>query len=341
VPVFIIEHIPHPPAPVQHIVSLVTQYGLALVFFNVLVEQVGLPVPAIPTLMVAGALAADGHFSVTAVFALAFAACTIGDGLWYGAGRAWGRRVLRLLCRISLSPDACVRQSEYRFERWGALTLVLAKFIPGLSAVAPPLAGAMRLGAGAFFLWNSLGVVLWAGAAVGAGWAFHEQINDLLLRLEDLGTIAVEALAALLAGYVALKWWERRRFYKALRIARIGVDELRRLMHASERPVVVDVRSPSARALDPRYIPGALVMELDEVEKRLDQLPSDRDVVFYCTCPNEVSAAAVAKRLIGLGYVRVRPLAGGLDAWIGAGYEVELRPAPATAATSVREASTT
>jgi membrane protein DedA with SNARE-associated domain/rhodanese-related sulfurtransferase len=317
---------------VQHIVSLVTQYGLALVFVNVLVEQLGLPVPAVPTLVVAGALAAQGQFSVTAVFVLAFAACTVGDGVWYAAGRAWGRRVLRLLCRVSLSPDACVRQSEYRFERWGALTLVLAKFIPGLSAVAPPLAGAMRLAPGTFLLWNSLGVALWVGTAVGAGLLLHEQINDLLVRLEGLGTIALGTLAALLAGYVALKWWERRRFYKMLRIARIGVDELRRLMHAAERPVIVDVRSPSVRALDPRYIPGALVMELDEVEQRLDQLPPDRDVVFYCTCPNEASAAAVAKRLIGLGYVRVRPLAGGLDAWVGAGYEVELRPSPATGA---------
>jgi membrane protein DedA with SNARE-associated domain/rhodanese-related sulfurtransferase len=321
---------------VQHIVSLVTQYGLALVFANVLVEQIGLPVPAVPTLIVAGALAAEGQFPAVAVFALAFAACTIGDGLWYAAGRAWGRRVMRLLCRISLSPDACVRQSEVRFERWGGLTLVLAKFIPGLSAVAPPLAGAMRLGAGPFLLWNSIGVALWVGAAVGAGLLLHEQVNDLLARLEGFGTIAVEALAALLAGYVALKWWERRRFYKALRIARMGVDELRRLMHAGERPVIVDVRSPSVRALDPRYIPGALVMELDEVEKRLDQLPTDRDVVFYCTCPNEATAAAVAKRLIGLGYVRVRPLHGGLDAWVDAGYEVELRPAPAAAAAPVR-----
>jgi rhodanese-related sulfurtransferase len=124
-----------------------------------------------------------------------------------------------------------------------------------------------------------------------------------------------------------------------LRVARIGVDELRRLMHAGGRPVIVDVRSPSARDLDPRYIPGALAMELGEVERRLDQLPADRDIVFYCTCPNEASAATVAKRLIELGYARVRPLQGGLDAWIEAGYEVELRSASATAAAPIREVS--
>src|SRR5204862_3359412 len=122
-------------------------------------------------------------------------------------------------------------------------------------------------------------------------------IEDLLIRMERFGAVAAASLAALLAAYIALKWWERRRFYKMLRVARIGVDELRRLVHAGERPVIVDVRSPSARGLDPRYIPGALVMDLGEVEKRLEQLPRDRDVVFYCTCPNEASAAAVAKRL--------------------------------------------
>jgi rhodanese-related sulfurtransferase len=127
--------------------------------------------------------------------------------------------------------------------------------------------------------------------------------------------------------YIGLKWWERRRFYKILRIARIGVDELRALMDGGKRPVVVDVRSPGARDLDRRFIPGALAMDIAEVDQRLDQLPADREIIFYCTCPNEASAALVARKLIGLGYTRVRPLQGGLDAWIAAGYEVEDRAA--------------
>ena len=317
----------------QEIIQLIAQYGLALVFANVLVEQLGLPVPAIPTLIIAGTLAAEGKFSALAVFGIAFIACTIADALWYVAGRLYGRRVTRLLCRISLSPDTCVRQTEYRFERWGRLTLVLAKFIPGLSTIAPPLAGAMRLRAAPFFLWNSLGVVIWLGAAIGAGMLFHSQINDLIVRMEGLGTIAIELIAALLAGDIALKWWERRRFYRMLRIARISADELRRLMDDGKAPVIVDVRSPSVRDLDRRFIPGALAMDIGDVEKRLEELPVDRDIVFYCTCPNEASAAFVAKRLIELGYARVRPLQGGLDAWIEAGYEAELRSAaPADAA---------
>ncbi len=306
---------------------LITQYGLALVFANVLLEQVGLPIPAVPTLVVAGALAAEGKLSAWAIFGLAFVACMIGDALWYLAGRRWGRRVMKLLCRVSLSPDSCVRQTEVRFDRWGGLTLVLSKFIPGLSAIAPPLAGAMRLAWPSFLLLNGLGVAIWAGLAIGAGMVFHAQISDLILRLEDLGILAIEIIGALLAGYIALKWWERRRFYKMLRIARIGVGELRALMEGEKRPVVVDVRSPGARDLDRRFIPGALAMDIAEVDRRLGELPADREIVFYCTCPNEASAAQVAKKLIGLGYTRVRPLHGGLDAWIAAGFDVEHRAA--------------
>ena len=304
---------------------LIAEYGLALVFANVLVEQLGLPIPAVPTLVVAGALAAEGELSPLAVFGVAFVACMIGDAIWFLAGRRHGRRVMAFLCRVSLSPDSCVRQTEFRFERWGRLTLVLSKFIPGLSTIAPPLAGAMRLGWPSFLLLNSLGVVIWAGVAIGAGMAFHTEINEFIVRLEGLGTLAAEAGGVLLGGYIALKWWERRRFYRALRIARIGVADLRALMDGGRRPVVVDVRSPGARNLDPRFIPGALAMGAAEVDGRLGELPADREIVFYCTCPNEASAAQVAKKLIGLGYTKVRPLHGGLDAWIAAGYEIEHR----------------
>jgi len=304
---------------------LIAEYGLALVFANVLLEQLGLPIPAVPALVVAGALAAEGELSPVAVFGVAFVACMIGDAIWFLAGRRYGRRVMAFLCRVSLSPDSCVRQTEFRFERWGRLTLVLSKFIPGLSTIAPPLAGAMRLGWPSFLLLNSLGVVIWAGVAIGAGMAFHTEINEFIVRLEGLGTLAAEALGVLLGGYIALKWWERRRFYRTLRIARIGVADLRALMNGGRRPVVVDVRSPGARDLDPRFIPGALAMDAAEVDGRLGELPADREIVFYCTCPNEASAAQVAKKLIGLGYTKVRPLHGGLDAWIAAGYEVERR----------------
>jgi len=247
----------------------------------------------------------------------------IGDSAWYVAGRQYGRRVMTLLCRISLSPDSCVRQTENHFDRWGRLTLVLGKFIPGLATIAPPLAGAMRIRWRSFLLLNGAGTALWAAAPIALGMLFYAQIERLVDRLEDMGAVALEVVGALLAVYVAFKWWERRRFYKMLRMARITAAELRHLMDSGKRPVIIDVRSRAERELDARSIPGALAFEVEEMEKLLDSLPADRDVIFYCSCPNEASAARAAKRLIDRGYTRVRPLRGGLDAWTGAGYAIE------------------
>ena len=307
----------------EHLVELVARHGVALVFLNVLVLQVGFPVPAVPTLVVAGALAAGGRLSAAAVFGVAIVACYIGDGLWFAGGRIYGRSVLSLLCRISLSPDSCVRQSEYHFGRWGKAALVISKFVPGLSTITPPLAGAMRMGWPSFIVMNGIGIALWAGIPIAAGMVFHDQIGRAIALLEGYGTMAVALIAAVLAAYIAFKWWERRRFYRALRLARITVEELRSLIDRGKQPVVVDVRSEVSRKADGRLIPGALTIEPSQIDARLRELPKDREIIFYCTCPNEASAALVAKRLIELGYTRVRPLAGGLDAWIAAGHEVQ------------------
>ena len=307
----------------QDLIDLVARYGLALVFFNVLAEQVGLPIPAVPTLIVAGAAAAAGQLSVAAVFGVAVLACYIGDGLWFAGGRIYGRRVLRLLCRVSLSPDSCVRQSEHHFEQYGEAVLIVSKFIPGLSAVTPPLAGAMRMGWPSFIVLNGVGIALWAALPIGAGMLFASQIQHVVDVLESYGAAALALIVALLAAYMAFKWWERQRFYKALRLARISVEELRGLIDRGKQPVVVDVRSDVARKADGRWIPGAIPMDSDVVDARLLELPKDREIVFYCTCPNEASAAQVAKRLIELGYTRVRPLAGGLDAWVEAGNPID------------------
>jgi len=307
--------------------ELITRHGLALIFGNVLLEQLGVPLPAIPTLIVAGALAADGTLSAPAVFGVAFVASMLGDSAWYVAGRRYGRRVMTTLCRISLSPDSCVRQTENHFDRWGGLTLVLGKFIPGLSTIAPPLAGAMHIRWPSFLLLNGAGTAIWVAAPIAAGIVFHAEIEWLIGRMEDLGAMALEAIVALLAAYVAFKWWERRRFYKMLRMARITVEELRSLMDSGKRPVIIDVRSRADRDLDGRLIPGALAFEVEKMEQLIDALPVDQDVIFYCTCPNEASAARAAKMLIDRGYTRVRPLLGGLDAWTEAGYAIERRPA--------------
>jgi len=306
-------------------VGLITQYGLALVFANVLMQQMGLPIPALPTLIVAGALAADGKISALALFAVAFVACAISDATWYTVGRLFGRRVMKLLCRISLSPESCVRQSEYLFHRWGNLTFVLAKFVPGLLMISPAMAGTMRLSGWSFALLDGLGAAIWAGAAIGTGMLFHHEISQLIGHLEELGGIAIAVIGVLLGGYIASRWRQRRRFYNRLRMARITVDELHRLIGEGQQPVIVDLRTSLVRDQDSRFIPNALVVDFAEVDQWLDQVPTDREIIFYCTCPNEAGAARVARKLMDLGYTHVRPLLGGLDAWIAAGYEVENR----------------
>ncbi len=307
----------------HELVQLITEYGVLVVFINVLVEQLGLPVPAIPTLVVAGALSVAGKLAVVELFAVALIACVIADSLWYIAGRTYGSRVMKALCRVSLTPDSCVSQTQSRFERWGVNALVIAKFVPGLATIAPPLAGATRISWPRFLVFNTAGGALWVGAGLGVGIVFNTQIERAMVWFESTGSYALGVVVALLVVYVAYKWWERRAFYAALRMARISVDELYRMMDEGADPVVVDVRTTTARTVEPRQIPGSLHVPLEALDLHIGNLPRDRDIVLYCTCPNEASAAQVAKLLIDRGYKRVRPLYGGLDAWVAAGYRIE------------------
>ncbi len=303
--------------------AIISQFGLAAVFANVLLEQLGVPIPAIPILVVAGAIVVSGKLSLFAVAATAIVACVVADGVWYMSGRYFGNRVMKALCRISLTPDSCVSEMQLTFERWGINALVIAKFVPGLSLIAPPLAGATGIGWVRYLLFNTLGSALWVTAGVGGGMLLGPQVERLLVYAHKFGSIAIIVVGALLAAYIAFKWWERRSFYAMLRTARISVDELYRLMDAGHAPVVVDVRTSTARAMQPQRIPGALHVTLKSIDAHVQDLPRDREIVLYCSCPNEASAAQVAKTLIDAGFMRVRPLLGGLDAWIAAGHPVE------------------
>jgi membrane protein DedA with SNARE-associated domain/rhodanese-related sulfurtransferase len=304
------------------LIIAIGQYGVGVVVINVLLDQIGLPVPAFPTLIVAGAIAAGGQMPLLPLFFWSVLACLAADCGWYLIGQKYGIRVLKTLCKVSLEPDSCVSQTQTRFERWGVNSLVIAKFVPGLAIIAPPMAGAMRIGWLRFVFLSACSAVLWVGAAVTAGILFKSQIARLLEHLSAVGSAAAAGVALLLAAYIAYKWWERRRFYKLLRMARIGVADLYELIQAGASPVIIDVRSITARELEPRWIPGALHVPLQDVARQLKELPRDRDIILYCTCPSEASAARVAKVLMNHGFKRVRPLQGGLDAWVAAGYAV-------------------
>jgi len=254
---------------------------------------------------------------------VALVACLLADFAWYLAGRYFGGGVMRTLCRISLSPDSCVKQSELRFQRWRGGMLLLAKFVPGLSTVAPPLVGAMGLRVVPFALFDGIGSLLWVGVAVSLGYVFADQVDGVIEALANAGSVALMLVGCLLALYIIAKWWQRHRLLKTLRMARISVDELNAAIESGRMPVVVDVRSDASRAMDGRIIPGALLADVSSVDRIAAEVPVDAELVIYCTCPNEASAALVAKALMAHGYKRVRPLLGGLDAWETAGFPVQ------------------
>ena len=267
----------------EELTGLLAQHGLLVVFANVLLTQAGVPVPALPLLVVAGALVQDGQLSLAAVMAVAVVAALLGDLPWYVAGRMAGHRILRLLCRVAIEPDSCVMQTENTFERWGAPSLVVAKFVPGFATVAPPIAGAMRLGLAPFMLYSALGAALWAGAAVAAGMVFHTQVDRLLAWLADMGFGSALVMGLVVGFYVAFKWLDRYLFIRLMRMVRITADELHDMMRQGMKPVILDVRSHAARKLDPRRIPGAIAVDIAAPERNLADVLPDGEVVVYCT----------------------------------------------------------
>jgi len=303
------------------IAAQLAQYGVPLIGLNVLLQQIGLPIPAVPTMMLAGALAVAGRIDFAAAFAISVVASLVADLLWFWAGRRYGYPVLRFLCRISLSPDTCVRQTEGIFERWGFFSVVVSKFVPGFATVAPPIAGALKMRVGPFVAASTASAALWVGAAMIAGVVFARQIEVALAWMQGHVALAALTLGAMVAAYVGVKALQRWRMSRFLATAIITVDELRDRLTDDPRPFIVDVGSSLAHHARP-HIPGAVLLDLDAIA-RTDDFPDDRDIVLYCACPNEESARRAAQLLLKKGYRRVRPLVGGIDAWFAAGHPVE------------------
>jgi len=304
------------------LMSLLVQNAIAIVFAASFAARLGLPVPAAAVLVVSGALLAAGNVSVAGVVLAAVLANLLGDGAWFYAGRRFGYRFMRLLCRISLSPDSCVRQTESIFARWGARSLAVANFIPGFASVATSMAGVVRLPVWKFIAFDAVGAALWSGVAIGLGFAFNGAINDVLTVFETLGRIGLWIIAGVFALYLVAKWWQRELFIWQLRMDRLTVDELHELMQSSNVGKVIDVRSPMSQAMTGR-IPGAITVDPKNIRVDLVAVEPDREVIVYCACPNEYTAAKVAKVLVQHGFKRVRPLIGGIDAWVAAGHPVE------------------
>jgi membrane protein DedA with SNARE-associated domain/rhodanese-related sulfurtransferase len=307
----------------SQIFSTVQQHGLLLaVFLNVLLAEGGLPLPAVPTLMAAGALATPGRNQVAEIILAGTSACLMADFAWYGTGRRQGRRILGLLCKLSLSPDSCVRQTETVFVKVGPWSLLFAKFLPGISTLSVAMAGVVKMSLPAFLLLNGTGALVFVSVPVALGWIFRDTLADILVTLGSAGKLAVLIALTALGLYLLARWWRRQAFIRQLRMDRITVDELCELIDRGRKVLILDVRPKEARARE-GIIPGAVSANPADIDPVVATYPRELDVVVYCACPNEASAALAAKQLKRAGFKKIRPLLGGIDGWVQAGHPLE------------------
>lgn len=264
-------------------IDVLVRYGYLVVFGSVLAEQIGIPIPAVPFLLAAGGLAGSGKLSLTLLLALSGIASLIADTIWYVIGRFGGARVLGWLCRISLEPDSCVRKTETIFSKHGPRSLMVAKFIPGFSTIAPPLAGIVRMPLRKFFFYSALGGLFWSGAFIALGWVFSYQLEIVAEYAERFGSRTVAVLVAALAGYILWKFVSRRRFLRKIRIARITPEALKAKLDAGEQILIVDVRDRIDFESEPTIISGALHLTIEDIDARHREIPRDREIVLYCT----------------------------------------------------------
>ncbi|MCZ2156605.1 MAG: VTT domain-containing protein [Bryobacterales bacterium] len=303
--------------------AFLVKHGYLLLVAFVLLEQLGFPLPAAPMLIVAGALAASGHLHFGVAYLMGMGACLVADITWYVLGRRSGGRLLHLLCRFTLEPDDCLRRTADLYHRYGSFMLVIAKYVPGLNAIAAPLSGLLRLKLYKFLFFDMIGATLWVGGVLGAGYVFDNEVEQLGRWLQGLGSSVAILLIVAFAAYLSLKIWIRHRFVARLRAARIAPEEVWKHLRAGETFAVVDLRYGEEVDLVGAKVPGAIQILPEELSKRSGEIPRDRDIVLYCSCPNEATSARTAMRLQSRGIRRIRPLLGGFDGWVAAGLPVE------------------
>ncbi len=300
-------------------------YAYSILFLWVLVEQLGIPVPSIPLLIAAGTLTSTHRIHAVPAMLAILLACAVADSLWYFAGVRYGGRVVRLVCRLSLEASTCVRKTESYFGKHGATTLLFAKFVPGLSAVAPPIAGQTGMSYPRFLAYDLVGSLIWASAYVFGGRFFGDFAKRSAPFLHFLARFGVLLFVLAIIAFVARRIWKQRSFLQDLRDAGITGPDLNTMLAAAEAgdvkpPFIVDLRHPLDYLPDPRVLPGAVRISPADLEKHCDLLPRDIDVILYCTCPNDETSGHLARRLQKLGVHRVRPLRGGFEGWRDAGF---------------------
>ena len=302
--------------------SLVQHYGLALVFVSAFVEQLGLPIPSYPVLAIAGALSLAGGDSIVLIIAIGAAGVVMGDVLVYAAGARFGRRALSIVCKLSLARDNCVRRTEDKFAHFGPWALLFVKFVPGFALVLILLCGVIRLAIPIFLLLDGIGAIAYVALPVVLGGIFHNAIDSALAMITRWGEYGAALVIGALALYVSLRLVDRQLFIRRLRMARISAQDLGGLIDAGQSPIIFDVRSAEARQKE-GIIPGSIGAHPDEISLVAAHYARDAEIIVYCSCPNEASAAIAALHLKRAGFKHIRPLLGGIEAWAKAGRPIQ------------------
>ena len=300
-------------------------HAYAILFLWVLVEQLGIPIPSVPLLLTAGTLSATHRVSAFSALLAVVAACLLSDSTWFLLGRRFGSRVIRLLCKFSFEATTCIAKTEGYFSRRGAVTLLFAKFIPGLSTVSAPIAGQSGMRYVDFLVYDLSGTLLWSVSCLFAGRFFGDIAKRSQTFFGLLSHFAAAVFILLVLSFFLWRVVKQRRFMAQVRELRIEPAELMAMLEqgfqqAAEMPYIVDLRHPLDYLPDPRVLPGAVRIGPAEIAACAAYIPRDRDVILYCTCPSEETSAKVALQLQRLGITRVRPLRGGFDGWKQAGY---------------------
>jgi len=297
-------------------VPLSDRYIALLLWLNTVVHELGIPLPLTPTALLAGAQVNEGGANALTLVLAITAGTLMGNSVWFAAGRLYGSRVLKALCRISLSPDTCVGRTELAFTKWGRWSMVFGHFIPGISLVAPPLAGALGIRWSVFLGLTILGGALYGSVLIGVGMLLSDGILSLADTVLTHGLQSAGIVLVACAAYLAWRWWRRRSAAGALQVPRISVAELQQALRETPSPVVVDVRGEATRLADPRLIPGAVATTISQIVPFLAGHPKAAPIVVYCACPNDASAAQAVRVLREAGYTEARALHGGWDAWL-------------------------
>jgi membrane protein DedA with SNARE-associated domain/rhodanese-related sulfurtransferase len=298
-------------------------YGYLLLFAWVLVEQLGVPLPATPVLLAAGALSAEHELNFAFALLAGLAGSLTADSTWFLIGRRYGHHVLRILCKLSMEPTICVRRTQNSFGRYPEGTLLIAKFVPGLATLAAPVAGQNGMGYGRFLLCDGIGAGLWLGVLLTAGRLFGDMLKRNPSLLNWVGRSAGALLILGILGFFLVRVYRRRMVLKKLVAARLEPEELKQQLDAGEAVYIVDLRHPLELTPEPFTLPGAVHFSPDTLAARHLEIPRDRDIVLFCSCPSEATAAKTAMTLHRLGIERVRPLRGGYDEWKRLGFPLD------------------